>query len=264
VEQICSISVVTGSILAFMRSLLALAALAFAAVAQPAAACSPVPGYRTPTNYELVRDTEAIVLAQVVAGEMVERDPEASTITIRPLVAVKGPLPEGDIALRGMLLSRDAGPELGVLSNPYEFERAHPVSYMGACIRYIFPLGGTGLFFLRTDHEGMWAPAGGAFSRWAEDVPGEDAPWVELVRLYAAAAALPEAERLALLTVERDRQRALREDPLAQLIALDIDRALGVPGAELDDDLFVDSAQTESTLAAVVERMSKAAIAEGD
>jgi len=50
-----------------------------------------------------------------------------------------------------MMLSRDAGPELGMVSSPYEFERAHPVSYIGGCVRFIFPLGTTALFFLRQD-----------------------------------------------------------------------------------------------------------------
>ena len=171
-----------------LRALAAFALLAPALAASPAAACTVAPGYRVPSNLELAGAAETIVVARVVGGTPAEERPEQGTVTVRPLAAVKGPLPEGEIALRGMMLARDAGPELGVLSNPYEFERAHPVSYIGACIRYVFPLGTTALFFLRSDHEGMWAPAGDAFSRWAEDVPGPDAPWVQLARFYAIAA----------------------------------------------------------------------------
>ena len=136
-----------------LRPFLASLAPALALAAVPAAACEPGPGYHTPSNLELATNAPTIVLAQVVAGELDPGgDPFKSTITLRPLEALKGPLPEGDIALAGMMLSRDAGQELGMVSSPYEFERAHPVSYTGACTRFVFPLGTTALFFLSLIH----------------------------------------------------------------------------------------------------------------
>ena len=209
----------------------------------------------------------SLVLAQVVAGALDPGgDPFRSTITIHPLEALKGPLPEGDIALPGMMLSRDAGPEFGMVSSPYEFERAHPASYTGACTRFVFPLGTTALFFLRTDHEGHWAPAGEAFSRWAEDVPGREAPWVELVRLYVRAAALPGAERTALLDSERTTLLTRTGDPVAQLMAADVARQLGPPQqgdafAQLSSD---EPAATESSVEAALRRMRQSAIEAGN
>lgn len=248
---------------------LAAAALAGAAAlaAVPAAACSPAPGYRVPGNLELVAEAPTIVLAQVVAGALdAGGDPFKSTVTLRPLEALKGPLPEGDIALSGMMLARDAGQELGMVSNPYEFERAHPVSYIGACTRFVFPLGTTALFFLRLDHEGRWAPAGGAFARWAEDVPGREAPWVALVRLYLRAAVLPEGERAALLEAERTALLARGDDPVAQLMAADIQRQLAGPPPP--DSAIVFSEQTpaevESAVAAALRKMRQAAIEAGN
>lgn len=250
-----------------MRRLTLAAALALALVAVPAAACTPEPGYRIPSNLELVAEAPTIVLARVVAGALDEGgDPFKSTITIRPLEALKGPLPEGDIMLAGMMLSRDAGPELGMVSSPYEFERAHPGSYVGACTRFVFPLGTTALFFLRIDHEGHWAPAGGAFSRWAEDVPGRTAPWVELVRLYLRTAALPEGERAALLEGERTALLARSDDPVAQLMAADVARQLapaqqGDAFAQLGEE---EPAAVESTVEAALRRMRQAAIEAGN
>jgi hypothetical protein len=241
------------------------AALAFAAV--PVAACSPGPGFRPLTNLELAAAAPTIVLAQVVAGALDEGgDPFRSTITIRPLEALKGALPEGDIALAGMMLTRDAGPELGMVSNPYEFERAHPGSYAGACTRFVFPLGTTALFFLRTDHEGYWAPAGAAFSRWAEDVPGRDAPWVALVRLYVRAAALPEGERAALLESERSAMLARADDPVAQLMAADVSRQLAPPQPGDAYALLADEPPdaVESSVEAALRRMRQAAIEAGN
>jgi hypothetical protein len=240
---------------------------ALALASPPAAACTPEPGYRVPSNLEQVEAAETIVLARVVAGELDPGgDPFASTITIRPLEALKGPLPVGDIALRGLMLSRDAGPEIGLVSNPYEFERAHPNSYAGACTRFVFPLGTTALFFLRTDHEGQWAPAGGAFSRWAEDVPGRDAPWVALVRLYLRAAALPAAEGAALLESERTALLARADDPVAQLMAADVHRQLAGPPPPDSAILFSEQspAEVESAVEAALRKMRQAAIEAGN
>ena len=251
-----------------VRPILGSLALVLALAAVPAAACEPGPGYRTPTNLELAAAAPTIVLARVVAGELDPGgDPFKSTITIHPLEALKGPLPQGDIALAGMMLSRDAGPELGMVSSPYEFERPHPVSYMGACTRFVFPLGTTALFFLRIDHEGRWAPAGEAFSRWAEDVPGRDAPWAGLVRLYVRAAALPEGERTALLDAERAAMLAKADDPVAQLMAADVARQLAPPRqpgdayAQLSNE---EPAAVESSVEAAMRRMRQAAIEAGN
>jgi hypothetical protein len=242
-------------------------AAALSLAGAPAAACTPEPGYRVPSNLELVARAETIVLATVVAGALDEGgDPFESTVTIRPLAALKGPLPAGDIALKGMMLSRDADPALGMVSSPYEFERAHPVSYIGGCTRFVFPLGTTALFFLRIDHEGRWASAGEAFSRWAEDVPGADAPWVALVRLYLRAAALPEGERTALLEAEGAALLARSDDPVAQLMAADVARQLAPPRqgdafAQLGDE---DPATVESSVEAALRRMRQAAIEAGN
>lgn len=240
------------------------AVVALAVTPAAALACSAPADPRG--NLALVGEAETIVLARVVGATMNEANPQASTVTIRPLAAVKGPLPDGDIALRGMLLASDVGEGSGALSNPYEFERAHPVSYWGACIRYVFPLGTSALFFLRTDHEGMWAPAGGPFSRWAEDVPDAEAPWVQLVRLYAIAAALPEADRAPFLEDERDALLTRTGEPLAQLMAEDIARQLAGPAAAPEhslEDAFVQPGE-ESAVEAALKAMRQGSIEAGN
>jgi hypothetical protein len=165
-----------------------------------------------------------------------------------------------------MMLSRDAGPELGMVSSPDEFERAHPVSYIGGCVRFVFPLGTTALFFLRADAEGQWVPAGGAFSRWAEDVSGPEAPWVRLVRLYARAAALAGDERGALLEAERIALLARTDDPVAQLMAADVARQIAGPPRGDAYALLGDEApaQVDSSVEAAVRRMDRAAIEAGN
>jgi hypothetical protein len=100
----------------------------------------------------------------------------------------------------------------------------------------------------------MWAPAGDAFSRWAEDVPDANAPWVQLVKLYAVAASLPEADRAGFLEDEREALLARTGEPLAQLMAEDIARQLGGPEALPDEpieDVFRDPGEESSVDAAL-------------
>lgn len=247
---------------AVLAATLLVAALVLAAVPGAAAACSVAEGYRPPTNLELAQQAEAIVLGQVIEGQLQEQDPARSTVTIRPLAVIKGEQPAGDIALEGLMLSRDAGPELGVLSNPFELREPHPNSLAGACIRYVFPLGTTALFFLKAGDGGSWEPAGGPFSRWAEDVPDAEAPWVRLARLYAAPDALP------LLAEEREALLARADDPVAQLMAADIARQLepGAPPAaappETEEAGFREAGDT--AVEAALEAMRRRAIEAGN
>lgn len=207
------------------------------AVPTAAWACSPASGYRVPTNLELAGQAETILLAQVTGGSSSPDDPFQSSITIHPLAALEGSIPEGDIAVPGMHLIRDeASGAPGVLSNPYEFTEAHPASYAGACIRREFPAGTTALFFLNRQN-GAWQPAGGPFSRWAEDVPAPDAPWVRLTEIYARAASLPDSQRVPILEAARDALLAQEDDPVAQLMAADITRQLAGPNKPLRQDL---------------------------
>jgi len=238
------------------------AALALALAPAAAEACTPAPEYRVPSNLELVGAAETIVLAKVVGGTAPSNDPEAMSITIRPLEAIKGDMPQGDITLRGPGLATIGGFQL---SNPYEFREAHPDAYAGACNRYLFPLGTTALFFLRTDHEGMWAAAtGGAFTRWAEDVPDAQAPWVQLVRLYAVAASLPEADRGPFLEDEREALMARTGEPLAQLMADDIAHQIGPTATAQGPREPLLAAPEESTVEAMLKAMRQNSVEGGN
>ena len=148
-------------------------------------------------------------------------------IRIRPLAALKGTIPTGPVTLPGTMLGGATE-----LSNPYDLERAHPQSLAGACIRYAFPRGSRVLFFLKAEGDG-WVPSARPFSRWAEDVPIDEAPWLAAVRFYAEVAGLPEADRKAALTARRDLLRARIDNPVAQLLAEDIDRQLAGPNKPL-------------------------------
>lgn len=213
-----------------MRHLLSAAALALVAAPLPALACSVAAGYRVPTNMELVERAGLILLGTVTAGD--SDDAGQQMVAIEPVEALKGAMPSGPIALPAMIATVDAAR----LSNPYELEEAHPQSLAGACVRYIFPRGSRVLFFLDRQ-DGDWQLSGGPFSRWAEDVLTDDAPWLQAVRFYVAVAKLPEEERAVALAARREELAAIGDDPVAQLIAADIGRQITGPNAPLRDEL---------------------------
>ncbi|AQA00348.1 hypothetical protein BWQ93_19225 [Sphingopyxis sp. QXT-31] len=238
--------------------LLPLAALACVA-AQPAAACSPVPGYRVPTNMELTADADLILLATVTGGTPM--DPSADggldsmRIDIQPVAALKGDLASAPTSLDIALATR----RFALLSNPYELFGAHPLAYIGGCIRYMVPQGSRLLFFLDRQEQ-RWVPAGGAFSRWAEDVLADDAPWLAAVKFYLEVQALPESERFAALAARRDELRKQPLDPVAQLLADDLDRQLAGPNEPLRREFMPDADADEDEDADPAEAAARKAV----
>jgi hypothetical protein len=214
-----------------MRLLLPLAVLAVTAAPLPAAACSVAPGYRVPTNIELVEQADVILLGLVEDGDFEPDSTGQTMIQVQPVEALKGEFPTAPIALPATIATDT---EL-VLSNPYELQNAHPQSLAGACHRYVFPRGSRVLFFLDRQ-DGSWQPAGGPFSRWAEDVLTDDAPWLQLVRFYAEIAGLPADERARALVARRAEWGA-QDGPVAQLLAADVDRQLAGPNEPLRGEL---------------------------
>lgn len=193
----------------------------------PTVACSLMPDYRAPTNFELAQESDLILLGRVI-GDTSESDLADPSLLVTPVETIKGVTLAETISLPNMRL--DYPIELGgrgQLSNPYELSKAHPDAYSGACQRRVFPLGTTVLFFLeRSGSDDSWRSSGDAFSRWAEDVLTEDAPWLQLAGLYTEVAALPESEHLGVLEAERSRFIARVDDPVAKLMAADMARQI--------------------------------------
>lgn len=207
----------------------AAAVLATAAVVPTAVqACSVVDDYRVPTNLELAGQSELILRGRVI-GEVEGEGSWDGTLLVEPLEALKGKMPSGTVEIAGVgLVPTPDERGFGLLSNPYQLEGAHPLSYIGGCIRYMFPEGTTALFFLERIGR-KWRPAGGAFSRWAEDVLEENAPWMVLTRFYATVPADDAERRKAMLEAERDRLLGQSGNPVATLMAQDIERQLAGP-----------------------------------
>jgi hypothetical protein len=212
-----------GPIMRFAPFLLALAFVAVPAAAQP---CAVPAGYVPPTNFQLASDANLIVLGEVVSGGVGSpAEPDAPSITIHPIVALKGLLPGADFKLAGMNLSGEAADGTG---DPLAFGPPDPTQLDGGCIRDAFPLHAQALFFLKRKN-GQWVPAGGPLSRWAQDVAGLDAPWVQLAGLYAQAAMQGPDDGRDFLEQRHEALVSRTDDPQADAMAADIEQSLATP-----------------------------------
>ncbi|MEO8502545.1 MAG: hypothetical protein ABI609_01480 [Acidobacteriota bacterium] len=181
-----------------------LAALLCAASPGSVAACSLSGGALLPTNYELVQETETIVLARAT-DELALPDGSAGT-RFTVVETLRGRYPGTAITLQG-------GPPFAGASPENDFSNARPGAYSGACTAFDYRIGGLYVLFL--DHSsGRWDLRRDAFSRINEEVARINSPWVMAVRAYAKVADMGSYERrkAALLRLERNGDAALAAD----------------------------------------------------
>jgi hypothetical protein len=190
----------------------------------PASACSVSGDYRVPTNLELVEMADTILIGTVEGSLKASENSGGNEILLRPTLLLKGPMLPAEVRISGSIVDGyDAMP-----SDPDELHEAHPLSYIGGCVRYMFPDKAMILLFLSRD-EGQLRPMTYPFSRYAEDVASPDARWAKAVRLYVEIAALPESERRAALIARQQELAAQKDDVDARAIAADIGRQLAGP-----------------------------------
>jgi hypothetical protein len=149
--------------------------------ASPASACSMAEGYRIPSNFELVRRAELIVLARVVSGSATIEGRDARVL-LEPVRVLKGALPAEPLSVSGALTFGDRPME----SMPTPLGPSHFSAGLGACVRLFYPRGGLVVALFERRPEGLqtiWA----AWGRTAEDVEAPDGIWVRAVETYVAA-----------------------------------------------------------------------------
>ena len=109
--------------------------------ATPAAACSVVPGYSVPSNYELIERADLVVLARVASGPALEAlkdgDWGKAQVRLEPVRAIKGTLPAEPLSVAGYV-SVEGEPTVHF---PTPLHIAHPSAFMGACVRQQYALG---------------------------------------------------------------------------------------------------------------------------
>lgn len=183
-------------------------------LAQPAQACSPVPGYIRPSNFELAQIAHAIVVATPVS----ERRPKGrnafpgtGVVTFQVREALKGEL-SGEVEVTGLQLGRTFP------SSSADIRFSHPEGHAGPCNRMTMARGGTYLLFLQRAGA-HYATLGFPFSRVSEDYAGPDSLWSQTVRAYL------EIQRTAPPMAQLERLEALRDTLLAARTRADAVRA---------------------------------------
>lgn len=189
--------------------------------ATPAYACSVVPGYRAPSNYELVEKADLVVLARVASGPAAEAlkdgDWGKAQVRLEPIRAIKGTLPTEPLSVSGYV-SIDDRPTPRF---PTPLHIVHPSALMGACIRQQYAVGALVVAVFKRDGRNLHQE-GSPFARSVEDVEGLQGTWVRAADSYARIVALPAKERPAALETEARRLLELSDDTAAPAIAADM------------------------------------------
>lgn len=206
--------------------LLALSALSAAASPETALACSPVKGYRVPTNIALIDQADLVVMARVVSGptayeargmtQGVER-----AITLSVVRVLKGAAGVTTLKVDGVL----SDPQDPLASVVTDLRTAHPSSFMGACIRQAYAKGGLVLAMFQKTRNGL-VQIQKPFARAVEDVRDEGDLWPRAARLYITLTAHPDGPARRVMFAAEAARRRTAGGPDDQAIAHDIDQDL--------------------------------------
>ena len=209
-----------------------LAFLTAAFLAAPAMACSMAEGYRIPTNFELVRRAELIVLARVVSGpDAMSTSGRDDWVTLETVRVLKGSAPAEPLRVAGTL----AWDGIAMVSLPTPLGPSHFSAGLGMCIRLFYPRGGLLVAMFERTPEGLRQIAD-AWSRAVEDVEAPDGIWVRAVEAYVAVQQdVPDGGLRAAAEARLAALRLRAGDLPAQAIADDLQHYLDVtaPGGEV-------------------------------
>jgi hypothetical protein len=174
-------------------------------------ACSLSGDFVGTTNFELVRNADAIVVAEAVSASQTE---DAGTVEYRVLEVIKGDPPDrvhNDFANFGT----------AVPSRPMTFIGANPDS--AGCVRTAFEPGGKYVLFLNAESDQRYVVRRDTHARIAEDYDGPDSYWVRAIRYYMSAQDGPDQmEQLAFLETEVQRLSQFEDQSFERILQLDI------------------------------------------
>jgi hypothetical protein len=201
----------------------AIVAMATLSWAAQCAACNPGHRYRQPTNFDLVRDADAIVIA-TAADQRALRNKDYA-VHFRVDGALKGPAPREFDADFTSFADRSWWKTVPP-SNPNELATANTQAYEGGCIRRLFTERHAYVVFLSKGRDGVWRELDWPFTRVNEDYFGERSLWIRTIRDYLAVQSLPEGwpQHQALERLLRARQAEATPEGKAE--AEDVRRAL--------------------------------------
>jgi len=141
------------------------------------------PDFFCPSNYELVKKADAIVVAKAV-----ESTESLDRITFEVVESLKGAVGEDRVSVYGRVDNFRGRSERG------DFSRARPGTYAGMGTALDYRIGQHYLLFL-TRVGDKWEAGEPALSRTQEEIDPEDSPWLKVVRLYLEIAAIGDYEK---------------------------------------------------------------------
>lgn len=165
-----------------MRNLLsvtcALAGALTLPVWQYAFACTPPETFYTPSNFELVQEADAIVVAVAVREEKGDSDDTDDTDVVFQVDSVLKGLPPSEV--------RQSRSRLGqpVKSDPGTIWLPHPDGYSGTCLRTTFQKGEKYVLFLEAENDATYVVALFPRTRVNEDFYGLDSLWMRTIFYY--------------------------------------------------------------------------------
>lgn len=159
---------------ALLTAILALFGLSFETLA-----CSVTRDYVRPTNYELIKLTDAIVVVTVTGEVKYMKDGEEggkTSFTVDKVLKGKG-IPD---SLNLHLILGDMRP-----SDPNDLLGVHPQAMAGGCNRYMVSLDKQYVVFLKQhESEGLQAYLWYPFTRAVEDYHGDQSIWMKAITYY--------------------------------------------------------------------------------
>lgn len=203
-----------------------------------ASAFSVGPGFFVLSNYELVKQADAIVLAKAIKS-----NPEDRRVQFRIIERLKGNCKEKSVsAYEGYV-------EFYGRSEKGDFTHARPGTYRGMGTALDYRIGQYYLLFL-TNVKGQWCVGRQALSRTQEEIDPEDSPWLVVVRHYIKIAQLKdyERERAALWRLWAKAESGTDPQTYPPGLVIDIDRHFSRPSpmkSYADLMPFYSSAQTK-------------------
>jgi hypothetical protein len=183
--------------------------------------CSVMIGYIRPTNYEMVREAQTIVLAKAISFKVAREGNGVrhGEFTFKILETIKGHVDREQFTCGGNTASSSWGDP-----NDFDYHKGD----QGPCNAVNYQVGGTYVMLLARSDEG-WIVTGPAFSRINVQVAGTDAPWTQAVRRYVEVSKLQnyDLEKQALKQLQR--RAANREPGCPRALKTDIDRHFAKP-----------------------------------
>jgi hypothetical protein len=157
----------------------------------PTFACSLQESYLRPSNYDLVKEADSIVLAEAVSFN------SKTGFIFNILEVIKGDFTENFLIV-------DGGPDYLGRTDENDFSNVRRGAGTGACNAYDYRVAKKFLLFVNKTKSG-WVVSGPPFSRINEEVDDVDSPWVVAVRHYVRISSLNNYE------VEKNELNILKE-----------------------------------------------------